>query len=210
MSFPIWISLAELDGKSIKDYLLKVWLEDAFAGPHVTTEQENAIATLFQENKVYLLPDGADEMSSPQPLQEISQQLTGFVKHGRVILSCRLNVWEANTNALHDFETYRLLDFDYPQQVKQFIYKWFANLTPQTNLKNNQDNKAKSLWDEFEQPNRTRIQDLVKNPLRLALLCATWQLIILFIDTTYVLVTNPQWFEIASLRRNDCNYVTRA
>ena len=176
LGFPIWISLAELDGKSIKDYLLQVWLEDAFAGPHVTIEQENAIATLFKENNVYLLLDGADEMSSPQPLQEISQHLTGFIKHGRVILSCRLNVWEANINALHDFETYRLLDFDYPQDVKRFINKWFANLTSQTNNpKNNRDNKAESLWDELKKPDRSRIQDLVKNPLRLALLCATWQ-----------------------------------
>lgn len=56
------------------------------------------------------------------PLQMVASQREGWVAKARVVLSCRLNVWEANINALgDDFETYRLLDFDYPLQVKEFI-----------------------------------------------------------------------------------------
>ncbi|MEH1957861.1 NACHT domain-containing protein [Nostoc sp.] len=166
LGLPIWISLADLQGKSVKDYLLQDWLENALEVVDVTKEQENAFADLFKNNRVWLLLDAADEMSSPQPLTEISQQLTGWVKNARVVLTCRVNVWEANANALENFETYRLLNFEYPQQVQEFIGRWFHNKDA---------DKGERLWQELDKPERQRIQDLVKNPLRLALLCSTWQ-----------------------------------
>jgi hypothetical protein len=166
LGLPIWISLADLQGKSVENYLLQDWLKKALKKPRVTQEQENTFADLFKNNRVWLLLDAADEMSSPQPLTEISQQLTGWVKNARVVLTCRVNVWEANANALADFETYRLLNFAYPQQVQEFIGRWFHNKDA---------DKGERLWQELDKPERQRIQDLVKNPLRLALLCSTWQ-----------------------------------
>ncbi|MCC5665378.1 NACHT domain-containing protein [Nostoc sp. CHAB 5784] len=115
LGLPIWISLADLQGKSVENYLLQDWLKNALEVVRVE-EQENAFADLFKNNRVWLLLDAADEMSSLQPLTEISQQLTGWVKNARVVLTCRVNVWEANANALENFETYRLLNFEYPQQ----------------------------------------------------------------------------------------------
>ncbi|MBD2487742.1 HEAT repeat domain-containing protein [Aulosira sp. FACHB-615] len=166
LGLPIWISLADLQGKRVEDYLLQNWLKNALEVVRVTEEQENFFADLFKNNFVWLLLDAADEMSSPQPLTQISQQLTGWVKNARVVLTCRVNVWEANANALENFETYRLLNFAYPQQVQEFIGRWFHN--------RNAD-KGERLWQELDKPERQRIQDLVKNPLRLALLCSTWQ-----------------------------------
>ncbi|MEH2305086.1 HEAT repeat domain-containing protein [Nostoc sp.] len=166
LGLPIWISLADLQGKSVENYLLQDWLKNALEVVRVTEEQENAFADLFKNNRVWLLLDAADEMSSPQPLTEISQQLTGWVKNARVVLTCRVNVWEANANALENFETYRLLNFEYPQQVQQFIGRWFHNKDA---------DKGERLWQELNKAERQRIQDLVKNPLRLALLCSTWQ-----------------------------------
>ncbi|MBD2455558.1 NACHT domain-containing protein [Nostoc sp. FACHB-87] len=166
LGLPIWISLADLQGKSVEDYLLQNWLKKALKVVRVKEEQENFFADLFKNNFVWLLLDAADEMSSPQPLTQISQQLTGWVKNARVVLTCRVNVWEANANALENFETYRLLNFAYPQQVQEFIGRWFHN--------RNAD-KGERLWQELDKPERQRIQDLVKNPLRLALLCSTWQ-----------------------------------
>ncbi|MGF1938150.1 MAG: HEAT repeat domain-containing protein [Nostoc sp. ChiQUE02] len=166
LGLPIWISLADLQGKSVENYLLQDWLKNALEVVRVTEEQENAFADLFKNNRVWLLLDAADEMSSPQPLTEISQQLTGWVKNARVALTCRVNVWEANANALENFETYRLLNFEYPQQVQEFIGRWFHNKDA---------DKDERLWQELDKPERQRIQDLVKNPLRLALLCSTWQ-----------------------------------
>ncbi|MEH2414632.1 HEAT repeat domain-containing protein [Nostoc sp.] len=179
LGLPIWISLADLQGKSIENYLLQDWLKNALEVVRVKEEQENAFADLFKNNRVWLLLDAADEMSSLQPLTEISQQLTGWVKNARVVLTCRVNVWEANANALENFETYRLLNFEYPKQVQEFIEKWFQprNLTPQPPLliKERGSNKGERLWQELDKAERQRIQDLVKNPLRLALLCSTWQ-----------------------------------
>ncbi|MEH2420983.1 MAG: HEAT repeat domain-containing protein [Nostoc sp.] len=179
LGLPIWISLADLQGKSVENYLLQDWLKNALEVVRVTEEQEKAFVDLFKNNRVWLLLDAADEMSSPQPLTEISQQLTGWVKNARVVLTCRVNVWEANANALENFETYRLLNFEYPQQVQEFIRRWFQprNLTPQPPLliKERGSNKGEKLWQELDKAERQRIQDLVKNPLRLALLCSTWQ-----------------------------------
>ena len=167
LGLPIWISLADLQGKSVKDYLLKDWLDDALEPVEdVTEEEKKALADLFKNNRVWLLLDAADEMSSPQPLTEISQQLTGWVKNARVVLTCRMNVWEANAGALENFETYQLLNFAYPQQVQEFIGRWFHNKDA---------DKGERLWQELDKAERQRIQDLVKNPLRLALLCSTWQ-----------------------------------
>ncbi|MEH1803275.1 MAG: NACHT domain-containing protein [Nostoc sp.] len=166
LGLPIWISLADLQGKSVENYLLQDWLKNALEVVRVQEEQENAFADLFKKNRVWLLLDAADEMSSLQPLTEISQQLTGWVKNARVVLTCRVNVWEANANALENFETYRLLNFEYPQQVQEFIGRWFHNKDA---------DKGERLWQELDKPERQRIQDLVKNPLRLALLCSTWQ-----------------------------------
>ena len=167
LGLPIWISLADLQGKSVKDYLLKDWLDDALEPVEdVTEEEKKALADLFKNNRVWLLLDAADEMSSPQPLTEISQQLTGWVKNARVVLTCRMNVWEANAGALENFETYQLLNFAYPQDVQEFIGRWFHNRDA---------DKGERLWQELNKPERQRIQDLVKNPLRLALLCSTWQ-----------------------------------
>ncbi|BAY18787.1 hypothetical protein NIES21_46400 [Anabaenopsis circularis NIES-21] len=166
LGLPIWISLADLQGKSVEDYLLQNWLKNALEVVRVKEEQENAFADLFKNNRMWLLLDAADEMSSLQPLTEISQQLTGWVKNARVVLTCRLNVWEANGGALEEFEKYQLLNFAYPQQVQEFIGRCFGKKNP---------DKGKRLWNELNKPERQRIQDLVKNPLRLALLCSTWQ-----------------------------------
>ncbi|MDF5738188.1 MULTISPECIES: NACHT domain-containing protein [unclassified Nostoc] len=166
LGLPIWISLADLQGKSVENYLLQDWLKNALEVVRVTEEQENTFADLFKNNRVWLLLDAADEMSSLQPLTDISHELMGWVKNARVVLTCRVNVWEANANALENFETYRLLNFEYPQQVQKFIQRWFHNKDA---------DKGEILWQELDKPEAQRIQDLVKNPLRLALLCSTWQ-----------------------------------
>lgn len=84
--------MADLQGKSVENYLLQDWVKNALEVVRVKEEQENAFADLFKNNRVWLLLDAADEMSSSQPLTEISQQLTGWVKNARVVLTCRVNV----------------------------------------------------------------------------------------------------------------------
>ncbi len=172
---PIWISLADLQGKSLKAYLLSDWLENATRTVQVSQEMQKDLGELFNSGRVWLLLDAIDEMAmgaqSLAPLQLSANQITGWVAGARVVLTCRLNVWDAGKNALEAFETYRNLDFSYgdtqtPDQVEQFICRWFKD----------KPELAKHLRAELDQPGRERIKDAVKNPLRLALLCRAWSL----------------------------------
>jgi hypothetical protein len=89
------------------------------------------------------------------------------------VMTCRLNQWEtaAGGNILtNSFDVYRTLDYSYQtsqgeDQVKEFISKWFADT----------EKVATQIRTELDAPGKERIKDLVKNPLRLTLLCASWE-----------------------------------
>jgi hypothetical protein len=171
---PIWVSLADLQSKTLEEYLIEDWLKAATRKRHVSQEIEESFCEQFNRGRVWLLLDAVDEMAleSSQSLTKIASFLTSWVADARVILTCRLNVWDAGKNVLETFDTYRNLNFSYgdrrsPDRVGQFIQRWFR------------DNPAlgESLRAELDQPGRMRIKDAVKNPLRLALLCRTWGLV---------------------------------
>ncbi|MEM1172848.1 MAG: NACHT domain-containing protein [Cyanobacteria bacterium P01_H01_bin.35] len=90
----IWISLADLQEKTIEEYLLKVWLKNALKVGRVTSDMEDALVKLFNQGRVWLLLDGVDEMGVKNPLQFINSQISGWVASARIILTCRLNVWD--------------------------------------------------------------------------------------------------------------------
>ncbi len=170
---PIWVTLADLQAKCLEDYLIQDWLRAAIRKRHVPVEIEEEFCEQFYQGRVWLLLDAVDEMAmeSSYALSKIANFLTGWVGTANVILTCRLNVWDAGKNALESFTTYRNLNFTYasnqsPNLVGQFIQRWF------------QDNPilGERLQSELEQPGRQRIKDAVKNPLRLALMCRTWAL----------------------------------
>ncbi|WP_193196891.1 HEAT repeat domain-containing protein [Nostoc sp. MG11] len=211
---PIWISLADLQGKTLEQYLIQDWLPSATRKLRVLPEIENAFCEQFNQRRVWLLLDAVDEMAieSSHALAKIASFLTGWIADATVVLTCRLNVWDAGKNALESFHTYCNLNFTYSNehllqsipksdqsnfsitppahpaspappappaspaspapptllsdQVGQFIQRWF------------QENPVlgESLRVELNQPERRRIKDAVKNPLRLALLCRTWGL----------------------------------
>jgi HEAT repeat protein/energy-coupling factor transporter ATP-binding protein EcfA2 len=173
----IWVSLADLRGQELEPYLLERWLQavarklgQAEASPQV----KDAFVAQFQQGQVWLLLDGVDEMqvSSGNPLAEMSRQVRmgGLLSQARIVLNCRLNLWDGDRNALDTFDTYRTLEFSYPQQVEQFIEKWFGALSE------GQGEQAERLCGALKAPRKERIQDLVKNPLRLTLLCFNWYL----------------------------------
>lgn len=170
---PIWISLADLQGKSLEQYLIQDWLPAAIRKLRVSPEVEEEFCQQFNQRRVWLLLDAVDEMAiaSTLALAKISSYLRGWVADATVILTCRRNVWDAGKNVLENFDTYCNLHFTYgdshtPDRVGQFIQRWFsADATI-----------GEKLRFELEQPERRRIRDAVKNPLRLALLCRIWGL----------------------------------
>ncbi|MGD1807177.1 NACHT domain-containing protein [Dapis sp. BLCC M126] len=180
---PIWIDLADWqNSKTLEEYLLENWLKAAL--PIIKKISPTAVSSIrkipeelqenfveqFEDSKIWLLLDGVDEMAGTfrNPLTILAQEIKkGWVNEGKIILSCRLNIWDVEKNAIvNDFDVYRNLDFSYPEQVKKFILeKWFAEPS----------NLGQKLWEELEKSS-DRIKDLIKNPLRLTLLCRTWEI----------------------------------
>lgn len=169
---PIWISLAALEARTLEDYLLKIWLKNALKRvQEPTAEQQKSLADLFATGKVWLLLDGADEMAG-NPLSAIARQFrVSWIDSAKAVLTCRLNVWEGDRNALSDFKPYLTRNFQYPDRVQEFIDRWFQQPYYQDSQKTD---LAESLKIELEQPEKARIRDLVTSPLRLTLLCYTW------------------------------------
>ena len=221
---PVWISLAEVK-KPLCQYLIEDWLRIAAgkldAAPAEWVKEFNE---LLSEGKIWLLLDGADEMGIADSLGTLSPQLRERVfDKVRIVISCRLNIWEATGNSLSDFDTYRMLDFSYGDgencdQVKLFIDRWFTplnsplargetgpipNLLPRvettsilappltkgglggvlraketTSIPAPPLGKGKlgaNLRAALDEPGKERIKDLARNPLRLFLLCLTWE-----------------------------------
>ncbi|WP_443029171.1 NACHT domain-containing protein [Spirulina sp. CS-785/01] len=117
LGIPIWIELAQFTELTLVDYLEK-WLKSAGV--------EGAIASL-QDHKehLWLLMDGLDEMVARIERPQVSQLLTGWVGLGRAMITCRVNVWEADQNAFSGFDVYRNLPFEV-DQMETFIRRFFA------------------------------------------------------------------------------------
>ncbi|MBE9165525.1 NACHT domain-containing NTPase, partial [Tychonema sp. LEGE 06208] len=132
----IWVSLADLQGKELETYLFDNWLLAAIkrvGKAETTAEIKDDFVAQFNAEIVLLVLDGADEMAAGDgnPLAEIERQIRtgGCVQRARIVLSCRQNVWDAIGSALDTFDTYRTLEFAYPEQVEMFIDKWFRSPT---------------------------------------------------------------------------------
>ncbi|BAY19968.1 putative signal transduction protein with Nacht domain (plasmid) [Anabaenopsis circularis NIES-21] len=170
----IFIPLARLGGKTLENYLLETWLSEAMAlvYPEVIITQkikeqlENQLKQRFQKGVVWLLLDGVDEMSSDSStklLNTFKQQLTLWLTQARIVLTCRLNVWDAQVkNPLGEFNTYKTQDFK-PEDIDKFIQEWFACASV--------SERGEQLQAKLREPGREVIYELVKNPLRLSLLC---------------------------------------
>ncbi len=119
----IFVSLASLQGRTLEDYILKTWLSEAMElvfdvvlTAEIKIQLEHQLKQRFKKGEVWLLLDGVDEMgldSSPRALLgTIQKQLTSWLTHARVALTCRLNVWDASlNNPLSGFDTYKTQNF---------------------------------------------------------------------------------------------------
>jgi predicted NACHT family NTPase len=166
-----WISLADVGDRRLQAYLRDEWLQKVCEDNFDAAWED--WKGLRQQGCVWLLLDGLDEMSG-DALAAIHRDLgQAWAQNLRVVMTCRINQWEtaAGGNILtNSFDVYRTLDYSYrtsqgDDQIKEFISKWFT------------DNQkvAIQIRTELEAPGKERIKDLVKNPLRLTLLCASWE-----------------------------------
>ncbi len=163
---PIFIGLADLQGRSLKTYINDVWLPHALNEREATEEQKESLFQQFQAGKIWLLLDALDEMqakSSDEALDRINREIKEIIGQSRVVMTCRLNVWDAYiNNRLLNFDTFRMGDLSI-EQIDSFISQWFSFTVCPEN--------AAILQEKLKEPNRDRIRDMVTHPLRMALLC---------------------------------------
>jgi HEAT repeat protein/energy-coupling factor transporter ATP-binding protein EcfA2 len=169
---PICVSLGALSKeRSLIGYLEETWLRDGLAIGEVKESDKADFRQLFDKGQVWLILDGLDEYSADSPVEALTwienEVPSGYLQKARVVVSCRVNVWDANINPLRAFVTYKTLDFaDF--QRDQFIRQWFG--------KKGNIALGEQLIACLQETGRETIWELVRNPLRLVLLCQIWSL----------------------------------
>jgi energy-coupling factor transporter ATP-binding protein EcfA2 len=159
LGLPIWVSLADLTQPTITQYIEDIWLKQT--GQNLTID-----ALTQQKHLIWLLLDGLDEMTSKVEMRHVSALLGGWVQAARVVVTCRVNVWEADKNAFSGFDVFRNLEFN-PEQVTDYIRRWFAEMKDAAT--------GESLEVALAESENSRLKDLIQNPLRLWMLCQIWQ-----------------------------------
>lgn len=160
LGVPIWIDLAELGEHDICQFLENVWLRRC---PGEVTRRDLEA----QMSRVWLLLDGVDEMAHVQGMQQLAKDLLrSWVQDSRVVVTCRVNVWEADKNAFSGFDVFRNLEFN-AEQVREYIRRWFAGMGDAAT--------GESLEAELVKSENSRLKELIQNPLRLWMLCQIWQ-----------------------------------
>lgn len=161
---PILIPLADVGDRTLEDYLLHDWLKIALGKRTVPTATQEALADHLEAGRVWLLLDAIDEMaiSNSLTLTTLAKQMTGWLRHARIVVTCRLSLWDGGKNALATVPTYRLLGYDsHRHQVETVIRRWFQASPKQ----------GEQLCRQLARPERKRLRSTIRNPLRLALLC---------------------------------------
>jgi GTPase SAR1 family protein len=169
-----WVPLAAVKNNELEEYLHKSWIKQ-FCKSGEIDRYWASFEALAEAGRVWLLLDGADEMGG-EALRKLEVTLwEAWTRSTRAIITCRLNLWDASsTNQLQtspNFQVYRTLDFKYvnpagQDEVKSFIDNWFQSTK--------EPEAGKKLRAALDEVGKERIKDLAQNPLRLTLLCATW------------------------------------
>jgi transcriptional regulator with XRE-family HTH domain len=163
---PIFVSLQNLEA-GLEAYLLGTWLKTAIRKREAPEQLQDDLIEQCNAGRVWLLLDGLDEIAqSNQSLSIFAKELRGWVGDIRIVLTCRVNVWEANKNELRSkFEVYRSRGFRDEDQLI-FIQNFFK--------KAKQVETGSKLIEKLKNA-PPRLKDLVKSPLWITLLCRIWK-----------------------------------
>ncbi|MEO1095200.1 MAG: HEAT repeat domain-containing protein [Cyanobacteria bacterium J06638_28] len=161
---PILVPLAEVGDRALEDYLLEDWLKMALGKRTVPPATQQALTEQIEQGRVWLLLDAIDEMgvSGSLALTALARQCLGWLRHARIVMTCRLSLWDSGKNALATVPTYQLRGYDsHRHQVETVIRRWFQASPEQ----------GEQLCRELARAERKRLRSAIRNPLRLALLC---------------------------------------
>ncbi|MDB9519315.1 NACHT domain-containing protein [Roseofilum reptotaenium CS-1145] len=177
-AYPIWIALADLHDRrwdTLEEFLEKKWLPDALKKEKATSDHLEYLRQLFESGRVFLFLEGLDELPilrrKESPLSLLADQLTDWIAPAQVILTCRSNLWENHPNILEDFEVYKIAGLTHPEQINEFVDKWFEYCQ---NRPSDQD-LASALKSQLRTPRKAKFRTILKNPLCLNIFCELWQ-----------------------------------
>jgi HEAT repeat protein/ABC-type dipeptide/oligopeptide/nickel transport system ATPase subunit len=171
---PIWISASQLGTSLFDRYLRQKWLPQAAKDSEIPPiEWQEAFEEILNSGRVWLLIDAVDDRAIQ--VLSVVRQIRSWTEKVRIILTCRDRVWRTNQNALAGFDAYQTLEFNYPEQVKAFIKKWFNPAQGLPQPQENGENLGEKLFNILARPENVQIRRWLENPLRLSLLCRLWQ-----------------------------------
>jgi hypothetical protein len=159
----IWISLKEVRDKkkTIWDYILEEW----FKGSDIDkNEWKQEFDNKLKDGYVWLLLDGLEDISDRA--YSVIVQFDDWLSKPKIALTCRKNRWDSDKAdfASFDYGIYECLGYN-PDQPSNFIDAWFGDDLESASL----------LKSELQQATRHRINDLIKYPLHLSLLCSIYE-----------------------------------
>ena len=159
----IWISLKEVRDKqkTIWDYILEEWLKGSDIEKN---EWKQEFDNKLKDGCVWLLLDGLEDISD-RAYSTIGK-LDDWLSKPKIALTCRKNRWDSDKAdfASFDYAIYECLGYN-SDQPSNFIDAWFGD----------DSESANRLKSELQQANRQRINDLIKYPLHLSLLCSIYE-----------------------------------
>lgn len=168
LGIPIWIPVSELQGLTIQQYLGEHWL----IGEKISQLDWEELLAEFSEGRVWLFLDAVDEVgaNAMSALAKLNAELTSWLPRTNVVISCRNNVWDLESNPLRKFETYCIKPLQYgtksrPSQIERFIEARFRD-NPRL---------GGDLRQRLDRSENRSLKDLVSNPLCLELLCLIWK-----------------------------------
>lgn len=137
----VWVSLAELGSQPLGEYLEQKWLPEALRQSREEIKAD--WGNKFEGGAVWLLLDGLDEMSQTD-LQGL--KFRGWVTDARMIVTCRLNLWQANPSQLQGFKTY-LTHFSYQDMHDEAIELLYETVI---NIPTHKEIATSNLWSMRE------------------------------------------------------------
>ncbi|ACB51915.1 hypothetical protein cce_2567 [Crocosphaera subtropica ATCC 51142] len=184
---PIWVSPEQLISITLEDYLKDRWLTQC--SKHYSTKEKLSLEfwqasfeALLNTGRVWLLIDGIDYFcsqsinnGSQSPLTPLIQERQDSIDHCHLILTCQTVTWKMQPQSLAKFDIYQTKSLANQTEIQQFVQQWFVSSSPQAKKPDSEGTLGEQLSSLLSKPHNQHLQQCLKNPLRLSLLCRWWQ-----------------------------------